>query len=321
MLKLHTLLENCQNFEALKLCDDAAEDSDNENEEVLNEDDINDGSDEAEVEVDNDDPDDQTVQSLENIFADEKSGKIVNIRCAAHTLQLAIDDGIKMSKIDKLIAKARKAVKYLRKDSVMNQMKKLFPTISKPVLDVVTRWHSTHDMLASLLNFKDFPTEIKYLSGKDWENINIYVEVLKSAKMAIKTFQNEQLIMPEFFSTWLLCKEQIQKIDNVFAKNIVDCMTNREKKLLQNEALLGSIFLDPLLNCLLEEDQKTSAINHLEEVWIKLQKINSSTIEAERKDHCMDIDEDNSSEKIGMMPSILIEKLHKKKKQKWTLQE
>lgn len=313
MLKLHSLLETSQNFEVPELCDDAAEDSDNENE-----DDINDGSDETDIEMDNEDPDDQTVESVEKIFTDEKSRKIVNIRCAAHTLQLAIDDGIRMSKIEKLIAKARKAAKYLRKDSVMNQIKKLFPTTSKPILDVVTRWHSTHDMLASLLNFKDYPTEIKYLCEKDWEIISIYVEVLKPAKVAIKVFQNEQLIMPEFFSAWLLCKEEIQKFDIPFARNLVECMTKREQKLLKNEALLGSIFLDPLLNCLLEEDQKTVAMNHLEEVWIEFQKMNSCLIEVGRKDDSIDISEDDSSlgEKIKTMPSILKEKLHKKKKAK-----
>ena len=74
------------------------------------------------------------------------------LRCAAHTLQLAVDDALKQSSLKSDIAKARHVCKILRNPSIIVILKKL--KRKKPILDCVTRWHSTCDMLQRLLLLK-----------------------------------------------------------------------------------------------------------------------------------------------------------------------
>ena len=80
------------------------------------------------------------------------------VRCAAHTLQLAVDDALKNSSFKEIVSKARKICKILRNPSILVILKKL--KRKKPMLDCVTRWHSTCDMLERLLFLKDFCQEM-----------------------------------------------------------------------------------------------------------------------------------------------------------------
>ncbi|CAH0563041.1 unnamed protein product [Brassicogethes aeneus] len=151
----------------------------------------------------------------------------------------------------------------------MNVVRKLRPNISKPSLDVLTRWHSTHDMLSSLLKFKDFDTQVG-LSENNWADIESLVEALQPAKITAKKLQSDQLLMPDFYCAWLLCIEKTEEIDSTLAKNIVKCMKTRETKLLDNASLLSSVFLDPLLNGLLDETQQAIAKKNLCAIWYRL---------------------------------------------------
>ena len=71
------------------------------------------------------------------------------VRCAAYTLQLAVEDALKKSSLRNVIDSARCICKKLRNPSVFVLLKKL--KLRKPVLDSPTRWHSTYDMLQCLL--------------------------------------------------------------------------------------------------------------------------------------------------------------------------
>ena len=75
-------------------------------------------------------------------------------RCAAHTLQLAVEDALKKSSLRDVIDSARCICKKLRNPSVFVLLKK--PKLRKPVLDSPTRWHSIYDMLQRLLLLKNF---------------------------------------------------------------------------------------------------------------------------------------------------------------------
>lgn len=87
---------------------------------------------------------------------------ITHVRCAAHTLQLVVEDALKRSHILKAIKKARAAIKHLRVPSTMEKNLHLSPG-KRP-----TRWHSTYDTLVSLLNYSDFSTYVeKYVDAND----------------------------------------------------------------------------------------------------------------------------------------------------------
>lgn len=72
-----------------------------------------------------------------------------SIKCAAHTLQLAVRDALEcLDKKDKnAINLCRRAAKFLRLQSTKNEMRKIGLTSVYPALDVVTRWSSTYMMV------------------------------------------------------------------------------------------------------------------------------------------------------------------------------
>lgn len=83
----------------------------------------------------------------------ERSGNhhlfMASIKCAAHTLQLAVNDALKLlGKTDvNLISLCRLVAKFLRLQSTKYEMHQAGLTSIKPRLDVETRWSSTYLMV------------------------------------------------------------------------------------------------------------------------------------------------------------------------------
>lgn len=72
---------------------------------------------------------------------------IFGIRCAAHTLQLAVREAIDASQYGNFIALFRNVCKYLRKPSSVRFIKQQDLGIKNPRLDVETRWSSLYKMV------------------------------------------------------------------------------------------------------------------------------------------------------------------------------
>lgn len=74
---------------------------------------------------------------------------VISIRCAAHTLQLAIKDTLKImpEEVLNVIKLCREAAKLLRQQSTKNEMRRLGMVTILPPLDVATRWSSTYSMV------------------------------------------------------------------------------------------------------------------------------------------------------------------------------
>lgn len=79
-------------------------------------------------------------------------GGINGIRCAAHTLQLSIRDGLE--KLDKaminVVAICRRIAKTMRLNSTAHELNKAGISFAVPHLDVETRWCSTYTMVKIL---------------------------------------------------------------------------------------------------------------------------------------------------------------------------
>ena len=65
--------------------------------------------------------------------------------------------------------------------------------------------------------------------------------------------------------------------NRVFAV-IADSIKKRELALLENDVFVACIFLDPRYKVVLNEEEKTSAIAHLQNTWISLQNLKSQSI-------------------------------------------
>ena len=70
------------------------------------------------------------------------------MRCAVHTLQLAIKDGLKQPNRNKLLTKTRHIVAKLRSPNILSVLEKR--QNKRPVLDMATRWGSTYKMIKRL---------------------------------------------------------------------------------------------------------------------------------------------------------------------------
>ncbi|XP_065313003.1 uncharacterized protein LOC135923302 isoform X2 [Gordionus sp. m RMFG-2023] len=184
-----------------------------------------------------------------------------------HTLQLALQDAIKLSPIVETIAKARSLNLKLRHPTYQKLLKNM--KLPKPVLDC-HRWHSTHDMLERLIllkpNIEDFFTEQSdYLLTEDWKEIITIVEILKPLKIATKQFQSEQLTLTDFYAAWLRCCIELEKNPNHFAQLLYSCLKNREERFIKNEILLAAIYLGPRY--------KICAKKHLVNLWRRIKSL------------------------------------------------
>lgn len=203
-----------------------------------------------------------------------------SVRCAAHTLQLAVDDVLKLKGdcIPAIIGRARKVTKRLRTINVLTIIKTM--KLKKPIIDCATRWHSTHDMLERLLLLKDFCRDMAgsieelYLSENDWSDIQDICNVLNPAKKTAKLFQTTHLLAGDFYSAWLKCKMETSKICSRFSTNLVESLNEREKALFNQDVIMSAIFLDPRFKVVLSTSQIDIAKNYISYVWNALKNIN-----------------------------------------------
>lgn len=178
----------------------------------------------------------------------------------AHTLHLAVIDSLKDSGIEKILNKVRTLVKKLRNQTYIYIIKK--EKLKSPILDCLTRWHSTLDMLERVKYLKHFilnmaanDSSLKKvcLNNSEWNQIEVISKALLSSKICTKKFQNVQLTLTDFYGAWILCKIQTKKCNTSFSKKLVECLTNREQHLMKNKVLLAAIFLDSRYKIILDD--------------------------------------------------------------------
>ena len=154
----------------------------------------------SEFEEDRDD-EDATLENL--LISEDASLEIKGVRCAAHTLQLAVCAVIKKDPYVDIIRKVRELCKFLRLPSMLLPLKAL--GLQKPPIDYPTRWSSTYEMCKSVFNKKDLCREIasdyvnEEFSEATWKQVEELINALEPAKIATKRLQEEQLVMGDFF--------------------------------------------------------------------------------------------------------------------------
>jgi hypothetical protein len=113
--------------------------------------------------------------------------KFVHVRCAAHVLNLMVQEGL--SKVSPAITKARHFTSHVRNSQPMREeLKKLFvlknmaPLI--PELDTVTRWNSTYKMVNRLSEIREVMDMLvasnprlktMYPMEEDWEDLSVSI--------------------------------------------------------------------------------------------------------------------------------------------------
>ncbi|KAL5246026.1 hypothetical protein ACI65C_013434 [Semiaphis heraclei] len=204
------------------------------------------------------------------------------VRCAVHTLQLCIHDGLKVASITNCISRARQVVKKLRTPTYSSWLVRM--NLKLAIIDNETRWNSIYNMLYRLIDLKMFCKEhdetnpdLK-LTDNEWISIQSVVDALLPVKIATLALQKQDITLGDLYGIWWKCTNGLKSNGTILAKQILKSMKERQELLLKNNVYLSAIFLDPRYQCLLTEDEKNNAINHLIKTWKALLHLNEDDI-------------------------------------------
>jgi Asp-tRNA(Asn)/Glu-tRNA(Gln) amidotransferase C subunit len=145
----------------------------------------------------------------------EQDGQMYLLRCAAHSLQLAVRDGVKGHPGSaNVILKARAIAKKLRAPNMMASLKRRNALL--PIIDVETRWGSTYMMLSRLLQLKaiiqDYAAAASELHASDrtWTSMESIAEVLELPYQVTVRLQSVELTPGAFLMEWCKLRKQLQ---------------------------------------------------------------------------------------------------------------
>ena len=171
-----------------------------------------------------------------------------HMRCAVHTLQLAIHDGLKNT-ASGVIAKLRNVAKEAQSPKIKEQLRRRSKKVA--LLDQETRWGSTYAMIDRLIELKSFIEEMADLGNKnfnlssfEWEQAISLRDLLKKAHLITKSLQYENLTPGYFYRKWSGLKLFYQYHGSSLADAIGHSMQKREKELLSNGLLLAAVLSD-----------------------------------------------------------------------------
>ena len=201
------------------------------------------------------------------------------MRCAAHTLQLAVNDVLKETNFRNVLEKARKVVKKTRTQNLRLVFQREKHTL--PILDCETRWGTTFLMLQSLINGKEFliylalTNEALLLSDSDWSSIEEMAAALKPMHQLTKVLQYKSLTAGQLLGEWVKTRLVLSSSTGSTRNQLLRAMLARESAIMENPAFLAAVFFDLRYQKLLTEDQKSIAQRHVLSVWKKLQRMTS----------------------------------------------
>ncbi|XP_065084689.1 uncharacterized protein LOC135706932 [Ochlerotatus camptorhynchus] len=198
------------------------------------------------------------------------------VRCAVHTLQLAILDVV-----DKSNASCRRVTDIAKKCKQI-KYKPSFELVkaSYPPVWGQTRWGGIFKMMQSFTEqenfFKELALQFPELDlSNDWEFIGNYVQAFKPLYYCTKNMQSEHVSLPDFYLQWLLAVMEVSKLtQNPFATPLTAALTNRIENLKTSRAFKMALYLDPRLNYmgskLFTSDEKELIQNYIIETYKRI---------------------------------------------------
>ncbi|XP_055316919.1 uncharacterized protein LOC129576237 [Sitodiplosis mosellana] len=154
-----------------------------------------------------------------------------SIKCAVHTIQLAVKDALKFlsTQDQNVVDLCRLVAKFLRKQSTQNEMREEGLTSILPCLDVKTRWSSTYLLIQSILKLM--------LQKKDF-TLSDFNGLLKMMDMKLNQFKSDP------------CRY------TKLADALQSCLDQRKKPLITNSLMRCALFLDPRYKCDIDSDKE-----------------------------------------------------------------
>ena len=179
---------------------------------------------------------------------------IYTVRCAAHTLQLAIRDGLKQHGASTVLAQARSVAKKLRAPNMLSSLKNKGQLL--PMIDVETRWGSSFLMLKRLLALKvvvqDYAAASHelHMPERTWQQVQKLADILEQPYAVTVRLQSADLTAGTFFKEWCRLRELLEK-EGAIGAAIAASMKQREERMLESDVLLAAIYADTRYRILL----------------------------------------------------------------------
>jgi hypothetical protein len=235
---------------------------------------------------------------------------IEHMRCAAHTLQLAVLDGIKNSRAETVIAKVRKVVKEGRtskiNEIIKKRTKKILPTEQE------TRWGSIYLMVNRLVELRstiqeiaDCGNQVLAMTDAQWRQATELRDLLLKAYEVTKKLQYADITPGYFYRKWSGLRLYYENNGSILATEIAKSMKKRESELLNNGLLLAAVYLDVHNMDLLPEDSVEKAKESVAYLVLRLQgleadDVNNTVDEGEMSSDSEDEFTDSDSEVLNL---------------------
>ncbi|XP_011186780.2 uncharacterized protein LOC105214818 [Zeugodacus cucurbitae] len=184
-------------------------------------------------------------------------------RCAAHMLQLAAYDVLKT--LTSTLEECRILIKEVRTlvDAESSNAQML-------VLDNSKSWYSTYEMITMLQESQEvIEQQCTDMDEFDWQFVSNFIKAFQPLAQCTKRMQSEQYIFGDFYRDWLSCELELSDLGASipYAAQLHAAMTTRKQILMENDAFIAALYLDPRFNfqgsMMLSAQQKISAENHL----------------------------------------------------------
>lgn len=248
-----------------------------------------------EVEEQDEDPENEENDDLRGLIVDARPGAsatsstddtVYMMRCAAHTLQLAIRDGLKLRGALPVLVKVRAMAKKLRAPNMVSSLKKKGALL--PIIDVETRWGSSYKMLRRILELKNYIEDYAAAApelhiGEDmWTKVQKLADVLELPYAVTVRLQSSSLTAGTFMKEWVMLKKSLLEKGEVGAA-IANSMVRRQEKLFDSDALLAAVFADARYRILITDDFMDRAERAFAAIMERVQRIYGSQLTSEEK--------------------------------------
>ncbi|KAJ8352218.1 hypothetical protein SKAU_G00236940 [Synaphobranchus kaupii] len=233
-----------------------------------------------------------------------EAGLAPHVKCFAHTLNLASQAGLSVPRVHRLLGRVRRVVAFFHRSTTAaavltsNQKAMELPQ-HKLIIDVVTRWNSSLDMLERYLKHQSAVAatllspyvrrnarEIDTLDHADINDAEDIVKLLKPMKTATTVLSDEKtptvsLIVPlkHMIESSMAPNEEDSATVSAMKRAILDNLSNRYTDVY--DWLLECTALDPRFRTLphLEEDLRQDVFRRLREKAVQLSNKTNVTME------------------------------------------
>lgn len=179
------------------------------------------------------------------------------IRCGAHTMQLAVRDGLKHPTSSALLGRIHEVCNLLRAPKINSILKRR--TGKGMVTEVPTRWSSTYEALNRLLELKEAVEDLAgpqtHLNEDEWAGVADLRKILAIPYQATLRMQRETMTPGEFLKEWRHAYFKLEQVEGNLAAAMRAALLRRESRLLESRMILAAVFADARYRTLLTLDQ------------------------------------------------------------------